>query len=135
MLSDSYYNISANSQLKNLLGERKNDVAKFLLQDYVICNEEFSRSSWVTNDYLTKVKLLYLGYLSTDIASSAEFQMLIGDNPISVELFDKWWNINRVKVDESDFLENQIKEKGHLNFAPTGSSVINEWLNSLNNRH
>jgi hypothetical protein len=132
MLSYSYYLVSANNKLKNWLKNRETEVANFLRQDYMICNQESGCSSWLPSDYLAKVKLLYLGYLSVDISSSEEFKQLIGNNPISLELFDKWWNITPIEADESDFIENQITQQSrHLSFSKTGLPVVDEWFKWL----
>jgi hypothetical protein len=85
-----------------------------------------SNESQVALPWLSMRRYIFLRRISS-------FHQLIGNNPISVQLFDKWWNITRVEVDESGFIENQIKENGNFNFAKTGLPVVDEWLKSMNN--
>jgi len=92
-------------------------------------DEEVSHSGWSVNDYLVAVKLIYLAYLYEDFKNEPKTQFLFNQGSLHVELFDKWWSIERFELsDNIEEAEHSVEKLTTKNIQLTGNRSIDAWL-------
>jgi hypothetical protein len=89
---------------------------------------------WSEPARLAQAKLLFLASLReyTPIADETGFAAVFGSATIGVSLFDRWFVIRRIQIEEElDVLEPRLRE--HLDrVESTGIPVVDQWLSDLN---
>jgi hypothetical protein len=92
---------------------------------------------WSFASLATQVKVLFLldlkqSYL--DYPQDSEFKRFLGEllgaPPFSIEVFDKWWNLERYDVEAKfDEIENAMDIATLKLISPTGDSLVDAWIN------
>lgn len=85
-----------------------------------------------------KIKLLFLVYLretyivgQTDSEFLRILQSLLGEKPVSIDVFDKWWSIEFADVIGYDEAENDVTIENLEMLAKTGIDEVDEWVADL----
>jgi len=131
---EAFYLVEPRSELAgHLRGRVEPDFADVLLEPRLYRREEHSRSAWFEPQRLAQAKLLFLASLRefTPVADDAGFAAVFGSAVISVALFDRWFVVRRLQVEqELDLLERWLRE--HLGrVEPTGMPTVDQWLSEL----
>jgi hypothetical protein len=131
---DAFFLIEPRPALaERLAGRTDPDLAALLMQPTLIRKKEVSGSEWPHADRLAQVKLLYLASIAdyTPLDAPDEFESLLGSARFSGALFDRWWVVRRLEVDE-DWEELEAMLRARLDRAePTEKPRIDQWLSSL----
>jgi hypothetical protein len=74
---------------------------EMLLQPVVLANTEGGKTDWTADDETEYVKLVFLASLHeyNTLVSDEGFAAAFGTDVLSVELFDRWWSIRRLDID------------------------------------
>ncbi|KPA09174.1 hypothetical protein MHK_010623 [Candidatus Magnetomorum sp. HK-1] len=137
MKFSAYYIIRGKKELHNyLLKKVDSDLAQLLYEGEVFENKEGGRTAWRNEDHQVKVKvkLIYLTYLRSEyFRKDDEYRRVFETNQISVELFDKWWSIERFVVDETteDYFDEIVKYYDCV--QKTKNKIVDSWLDWLKN--
>lgn len=125
-----FYLIEARKALEESVNS--NDVSDLpdLLLDPVMLSHEESDSLWMAHDHAHLVKLLFLAQVKEyePLRDDSAFEDLFGSTELSQELFDRWWTIRRLQLDDNaDTLVPLLKQFAHL-VSPVKSELVNNWL-------
>jgi hypothetical protein len=129
---DAYYLIEPRSELREHLHRRVDDaLADILLEPIVLCNSEGGRTIWTEKDHAMTVKLTFLASLKQydpPLGTDAGFEHVLGSSLISIDLFDRWWTIRRLMLDDSTkmlwpYLANNLDR-----VKRTGNTLVDAWL-------
>ena len=107
-----------------------------LMQPALIRKKEVTGSEWSHDDRLGQVKLLYLASIAdcTPLDDPAEFESLLGSPRFSGALFDRWWVVRRLEVDEEwEELEAMLRARPDR-AESADDQRIGQWLSSLGGR-
>jgi hypothetical protein len=138
MIATVFYLIKPNSELIEQLKLAPSD-AKIILESSQLWSKAEPDGKWMPTDFMAQVKLLFIFNLKQSYLDSAEksdFQEflgnLLGSPPFSIDLFDKWWEIQRLQIDE-DFeeVQNSLDPTSLKLVSPTGVPLVDAWLSSL----
>lgn len=134
MTYHAFYLIDPRPELIDHLRKQTDaDLACILTEPVLIRNREADRSDWTAEEHTLAVKLLFLarlrGYLP--LRSDEDARRLLGSDRIDVELFDRWWLIQRLVLEEDTdqmvtFLRPVLDK-----VVATGNDAVDHWLNSM----
>src|SRR5438874_1170964 len=99
---DAFYLIEPRPELRQHLRDRTDpDFADILLESILIRNREGGQTVWMPDNYANKIKLLYLARLReyTPLMGDEDAERLLGSSRVSVWVFDRWWSIRRLEVE------------------------------------
>jgi hypothetical protein len=107
------YLIEALPSLAAFLAARVSDMVllELLLRPVVLTNHEGGKSDWTAVDHTEYVKLVFLASLHDydTLVSDDGFATAFGTDVLSVELFDRWWSIRRLEIDnDTDWYVPQL---------------------------
>lgn len=139
---DWYYRIQGKPELIDILSGIPNENVVGLLADPVLwlySERAFSLSRITLGTIEVQIKLLFLAnlnhhYLSDNNDSDIvqPLKALLGDPPINIEIFDKWWSIKLYEGSEIvDLVKTDIGSEDLKLFAETGNDFIDGWLKNL----
>jgi hypothetical protein len=106
------------------------DLADLLLEPKMLSNQEGGRSFWSHDDHAATMKLLFLAQVKEyePLSQDAEFERCFGSPRLSTELFDHWWTIRRLEVDDTaEGLSPLLRQFFHL-VDRSENQRVNEWL-------
>ncbi|AFZ10862.1 hypothetical protein Osc7112_6769 (plasmid) [Oscillatoria nigro-viridis PCC 7112] len=85
---------------------------------------------------IAEIKLLFLANIKSLYLGANLYQIFFEDNHVSLEIFDKWWGIDRYFVEE-DFaeVEEEIDAAIASEFVKTGIERVDLWIDSLQKKH
>jgi hypothetical protein len=134
MKYEAFYLIEPRPALaEHLRGRVEPDFADVLLEAQLYRRTEYDRSMWFEPQRLAQAKLLFLASLREydPIDDDAGFSAVFGSAAISVELFDRWFLIRRLGVDDDlDSLEGRLRAVIDR-VVPPGIPLVDEWLLEL----
>lgn len=107
------------------------ELEQLLLDSVMLSHQEGGRSFWSAEDHTHIVKLLFLAQLKEykQLSCEDDFEKIFESSRINTEVFDRWWTIRRLMVDEAaESLYPSIKQLYHL-VDRTENDHVNEWLN------
>ncbi|TGO02257.1 hypothetical protein PN36_27760 [Candidatus Thiomargarita nelsonii] len=124
-----FYIIKPKAILVNKVREINETIGKLLTEVTSWQDEEVTHSGWTNNDYIVAVKLVYLAYLYEDLKDEPDAHFLFNSRAIRVELFDKWWSIERYELsDNIREAEHSLDRLTKKNVQLTGNRSIDTWL-------
>jgi DNA-binding SARP family transcriptional activator len=134
MLYIVYYIIRPLESLRELLLKYK-DIASPFIKGHVWKREEGGYHPGEPEDYMTQVKLIFLANLRFTLAGYAEPEFkelskaILGEPLYEVGIFDKWWSMERIELD-NDFVSilTELSADDLAFLAPTGVKHIDGWL-------
>jgi hypothetical protein len=118
---------------ERLIGRVEADLAELLLQPVLIRRRESTGAEWPHVERLAQAKLLYLASISEypPLDDPAGFEAVFGSARFSLALFDRWWVIRRLVVDEEwEDLEARLRDRLDR-VEPTDQPQVDHWLSSL----
>jgi hypothetical protein len=107
------------------------DLVEVLLEPRLFRQREGGNSDWLHADREAAAKLLFLASLREYAPQSSEFAAVFGSAVVSVALFDRWFHLRRFEVDQELGLLERWLRKCSLPVEPTGSFVVDRWLNGV----
>ncbi len=116
-----------------LAGRVDSDLAELLLQPVLIRRLESSGVEWSYVERLAQAKLLYLASISeyTPLDDPDAFEAVFGSGGLSLALFDRWWVVRRLVVDEEwEDLESRLRDRLDR-VEPTDHPRVDRWLSTL----
>jgi hypothetical protein len=132
MRAKMYYLIKPSPRLTDALSGSSSKLAPILLEPELWSQEEGGITIWRTEDYLARVKLLYLAYLEMEYGRSTEFKEIFGESVISLAEFDKWWTIEVYGLEDTlEWVRDELNAERVNRIIPTGMPVVDEWIASL----
>lgn len=134
IMINGYYVIRPTAALKERLNMIKidADLAEILFETKSWQHHRVGLVKDGTGDDIAEVKLLFLANLMPDYLSKCLYQTLLEENCISLELFDKWWAIERYLVDEiSAEVEERIDTAVARFFVKTGLERVDFWIDKM----
>ena len=132
MLYQVIYLIKPSEALQGRLPAGNSDLADLLSRPAVWTKNQSDRSLWSSEDYLAQVKLLFLARIHQEYAVYPEYRQLLGDSPLRLEAFDRWWTVETYLVDEkTEEVEKTLDRNTLLGLANTGLPAIDQWISSL----
>ncbi|CUI07458.1 hypothetical protein [Massilia antarctica] len=110
------------------------DLAMILLDYLLTSRAHYGSYLWGEEEGELVVKLLHLARMREyDGLSDSESAMrILGSDRISVDVFDQWWTIRRLEMEEGpsedmhDFLIALVDS-----VIPTGNDVVDDWVKQL----
>ena len=85
---------------------------------------------------IAEIKLLFLAHIKLIYLGANLYQMIFEDNHISLEIFDKWWGIERYFVEEYfSEVEAEIDSATASEFVKTGIERVDLWIDRLQKKH
>jgi hypothetical protein len=135
---EAFYLIEPRPELANhLLGQVDPDFAEVLLEPRLYRRQEGGNSAWLHADRLAQAKLVFLASLREYdlVVDDAGFAAVFGSAVVSVELFDRWFTVRRLEVEqELELLEARLREPG-LRVEPSGRPLVDLWLSAACPQH
>ena len=130
------YTIRPKDSLKVLVAQHRGTTLFFM--DPITWSRSEGDSRWSTNEMLLQIKLLFLVYVMTTLNDypSTEGQKFLSQildvPPFNVNLFDKWWEIERSEVLE-DFATviSTVSIQQLKHFDKTGNQHVDSWFSRL----
>jgi hypothetical protein len=110
------------------------DLAMILLDYLLTSSAHYDSYLWGEKECELTVKLLHLARMREydGVSDSDSAIRILGSDRISVEVFDKWWTIRRLGMEEGpsedmhDFLIALVDS-----VDPTGNDAVDEWVHKL----
>ncbi len=134
MQYDALYMIEPSAALpEHLRGRVEPDFAEVLLEPQLYRRAEHDRSMWLKPQRLAQAKLLFLASLRqyAPIDDDDKFSAVFGSAAISVDLFDHWFMIHRLGIDDDlDNLEVGLRAVIDR-VVPPGIPLVDSWLSEL----
>ncbi|WP_374604964.1 hypothetical protein [Niveibacterium sp.] len=139
MLHTVFFLIEPNKEaLREFPVRAGGEFAQVLLDPLLTSRDYADRSNWREDEAELAVKLLYVARLReyAPLTDDKAARQLLGSEHVSTEIFDRWWSIRRLSLEEGkseemhDYL-GAVTEK----VKPTGNSVVDEWVRRLSNEH
>lgn len=97
------YLIESLPVLAAFLAARVSDAVllELLLRPVVLANHEGGKTDWKAEDNTEYVKIVFLASLHdyTPLVSDEGFAAVFGTDELTVELFNRWWSIRRLDID------------------------------------
>lgn len=110
------------------------DSITLLLDALLTSRNHVDRSKWRESDIELAVKLLYVARLReyTPFADDEAAKKIFGSDRISVDVFDQWWSIRRLALDEgpSEDMEDYLVALNDK-FQPIGNELVDDWVRGL----
>ena len=125
-----FYLIEARKALEESVNSNDDSDLPHLLLDPVMLSHEESDSHWTVHDHAHLVKLLFLAQVKEyePLRDDNAIEDLFGSTELSQELFDRWWTIRRLQLDDNaDTLVPLLKQFAH-HVSPVESELVNNWL-------
>lgn len=130
MLFFRHYGICARPELRHAPGVDP-EFADYLCDETLLIRiRQGGRTAWSHDDYLSKLKLLFLAKLKVEYE-----EPFVRDAPLSTEFFDQWWTAQPFDdvVEKQDILDNF--DPSWATKAPsTGRSLVDSMLRRLAER-
>ena len=135
MLHTVFFLIEPNEEaLREFPIRAGSEFAEVLLDPLLTSRDYADRSRWREDETELAVKLLYVARLReyTPLAEDEAAKQVLGSEHVSAEIFDRWWSIRRLFLEEGrseemqDYLVAVTKK-----VRPTGNSVVDEWVRGL----
>lgn len=128
MMHQACYLVRPKEALREALSAWKSDLASVLLEAAAFTQAESDRSSWLPEDRALQVKLVYLAWLRSEYGETKEYRALLGNNPVMVADFEKYWDLEVHSPDEVDWVVRQLDERGVVrSVGRTGSALVDDW--------
>ncbi|MEZ4670931.1 MAG: hypothetical protein R3E39_23760 [Anaerolineae bacterium] len=134
------YVIKPNDALLDVL--KPHAVLWFYYSDTRVWVFEEGGRQWLTpEDMIIGVKLLFLADFRTTAMRSRSSEMLmtvdmiLGNEPYGVHIFDKWWTLDSTSVvEEFKKFRFRFLPKALKRIAPTGIANVDTWLAQIEER-
>jgi hypothetical protein len=106
-------------------------LAEVLLQPHFFKRTEGGNSSWLFADLEATAKLLFLASLREYLPESDEFAAIFGQACISVSIFDQWFQLRRLLLDDDlEVLEEGLRACS-FPVEETGRPIVDWWLRDI----
>jgi hypothetical protein len=131
-----YYLIKPSEALKNKL--TMSDLEPDLLESISqIQLWEHNRVNPIESDGdIAEIKLLFLANIKSLYLGANLYQIIFEDHHVSLEIFDKWWGIERYLVEEYFAeVEEEIDSTIASEFVKTGIERVDLWIDRLQKKH
>jgi hypothetical protein len=117
-----------------LRGRVEDNFAELLLEPVLLSNKEGRcHSAWRDEDHALTIKLIHLAQVReyTPVSNDKDFERVFGSPRLSEGLFDRWWTIRRLLLDDdTESMRPLLRE-----FLPlvdrTGNELVDQWLDWL----
>ncbi len=133
-LHDALYLVEPLPALVAHLRERVDrDLAEVLLEPRLFRRREGGNSNWLHADGEAAAKLLFLASLREydSLQSPEGFAAVFGSAAVSVALFDRWFQVRRLVVDqELELLEPWLRNCPQP-VESTGRFMVDRWLSGV----
>jgi len=136
-----HYVIRPNTQLLVKSAEWSQESGELLRRAVMWTKEEGGRTAWTPQEYTAQVKLLFLLWLKHNfgdhgIADISEIvYSLLGEPPLSLSTFDKWWIVERFTGQESfEVVQNSLSEQYFAAIGEVNMSRVDRWIANMNRR-
>ena len=106
------------------------DLCDVLLKPILTSRNYADRSPWRPDDVELVVKLLYLARSReyTTLTADQDAERILGSSRVSVSVFDRWWSIRRVEMEESSEELEGYPPPVAKRIEPTGNKLVDEFL-------
>ncbi|MBD2004121.1 MULTISPECIES: hypothetical protein [Cyanophyceae] len=85
-----------------------------------------------TEDDIIEVKLLFIANLMSEYLPTDLYKKILEQSCISLEVFDKWWTLERYFVDETfSDVEKRIEPSVGTHFVKTGRKRVDLWIDEI----
>lgn len=132
---DVTYVIRGTEELNRKIAEFDPEVLELISGPIVWTKKEGGRTAWTHNDYIIQVKLLFLANLLSEVKGSRLEPFIleiVGNKSLTVEIFDKWWRVERFTADDTfESIEEELKVEYLKLIAKTNDPMIDSWLEWL----
>ncbi len=136
MVSRLNFLIAANGALQGRMSSYGSDVAGLLTEARLWSSSHSDRSDWTVASRTVAVKLLYLAHLRQEYSQYEEYRSVLGDLPITVDAFDRWWSVTPLFIDEDfDDVATRLDPAVVARIGKTGTRVVDEWIEELRLPH
>lgn len=134
LMCPGYYVIKPNAAFKERLTMKKidTDLAGILSEISFWTHNKVNIIEKHPESDIAQVKLLFLASLMSDYLSNNLYQDLLEQSDISLEVFDKWWGVERYLLDE-DFkdVEKRITPSIASCFTKTGIGRVDFCIDEM----
>lgn len=136
MVSRLYFLIAATDELRTRLAGTAPEVAELLTVTRLWSSAHAVRSNWSVASRTVAVKVLFLANILQEYLPDDECRNIFGSLPITKEIFDKWWTVTALQVDE-DFEDVAARLDPSLlvKIGKTGVHAVDEWIDALGSSH
>ena len=135
MQSKALYLIEPRPALRDhLQGRIEADFAELLLEPVLLSNKEGGcHSAWGDEDHALTVKLIHLAQVReyTPVSNDKDFERVFGSPRLSVGLFDRWWTIRRLLLDDDTESMRPLLRQVLPIVDRTGNRLVDQWLDWL----
>ena len=132
MQFEAFYLIDPRPDLPaRLAGRVDPDLAELLTEPVVLSHTEGGcHSLWQPEDHALRVKLVFLASLRQydTLETDASVEAVFGSSRISAALFDRWWTIRRLEIDDDTERLEPLLVKHLDRVQRTGNEVVDRWL-------
>lgn len=138
LLMHGYYVIKPNDTLTKRLTQIKSidaDLVEVLSEVVLWTHHKVNLVESHPEGDIAEIKLLFLAHLMSEYLSDGLYEELLELSWISVEVFDKWWIIERYLLD-TDFadIEEKIPSTVANFFVKTGIERVDLWIDKMQNK-
>lgn len=133
MRHTAYFLIEPKSEALEVFPAVAEDLADLLLEPLMVSRCFAGRSVWRTQELELVVKLLFVARMReySPLSRDEDAIRVLGSSDVSTALFDRWWSIRRLNVDEtSEEMESYLAALYHR-VVPTGNEVVDDFLSSF----
>lgn len=136
LVTCGYYIITPSNLLKNRLAvlDLEPDLKEFISQAKLW---ERDRVNPVESEGdIDEVKLLFLANIKSVYLGKNQYEKIFDSHQISLDVFDKWWQIKRYFIEEHFAeVEEEIESDIVMDFVKTGRERVDLWIDSLQKKH
>lgn len=135
MRHELYFLIEPTEEARREIPMRADPVLSMILLDYLLTSRaHYDSYLWGEKECELAVKLLHLARMREydGVSDSESAIRILGSDRISADVFDKWWTIRCLWMEEGpseemhDYLVALVDS-----VDPTGNDAVDEWVHEL----